>query len=81
MHYLLASVNFGLPSPITQAWELSDYPEKPYIVLHEYKVGDDMHEIRLFVSAAQIQNDPLGQTGRYFCRGLLESSLAQDIEL
>ena len=76
---ILASVDAGLPSHITQIWQLWDYPEHPYIVWREYRVDDTLHEIRIPVLHDQIQDDPLGRPGCYFCSVALKYSQSQDV--
>ena len=79
--HILASIDFGLPSLITQSWELWDYPESPYIVLHEYKVGGVRHEKRLYLLPEQIALDLLEREGWYSYRGKLNCRETRDIEV
>ena len=76
---LMAAINFGMPSPITQSWLLGGYPMNPYVVLRDYTSDDGLHEIRCDVDADKIQKNPIGPEGHYVYLGIIESETFQDI--
>jgi len=78
---ILASVNVGLPSPISQYWDLWDYPENPYIVLLDYKDGETLFEKRVYLDNQQIHNDQNNLLGVYSCLETIDGLQCRDVEV